>query len=278
MKNIQDWKYSSKKVWGASPAGTTFARDLKPCTKEFFEKVIGKRFTVEQDWLLKLVPFPKFKGRRVLEIGCGAGYDAYMFCLNKADYTGIDITPENIERAGRHLKFYNFENFSIAEGDAENLKFEDGSFDVVFSNGVLHHTPDIKASFKEACRVLKRGGEFYVILYNRNSIFHWLTLFLGCYIIKLGFLRRSFKDILSGIEYTTSNEKPLVNVYTVDEVEKLLEGCGFEAAETYVRKLVWQDFPLLKIFGFIWKRIPNGLMEWLGSRYGWYVIAKAVKK
>jgi len=108
-------------------------------------------------WLEDVVPFASFSGKDVLEIGCGAGFDAYNFITRGAVYTGIDITPENIKRTTKHLSLYSLIG-EIYEADAEKLPFPDESFDVVYSNGVLHHTPDIEKAFSEAFRVLRKGG------------------------------------------------------------------------------------------------------------------------
>jgi 2-polyprenyl-3-methyl-5-hydroxy-6-metoxy-1,4-benzoquinol methylase len=140
------YKERSRVVWGTTPAGTIRGGGAMPGTKNFFENVLDKRFTYEMPWLLQLVPFASFNKMKVLELGCGAGYDAYQFCRNGADYTGIDIVPENIERAKMHLGFYGYAP-KVMEGDVENLPFEDERFEVIFSNGVLHHTPDIGKSF-----------------------------------------------------------------------------------------------------------------------------------
>lgn len=269
-------KESSKTVWGATPAGSTFGGGADPGTKEFFENVLRKRSTYELLWLSELIPFASFRNKKVLELGCGAGYDAYEFYRNRADYTGIDITPENIERTMRHLGFYGYFP-KVMEGDAENLEFEDESFDVVFSNGVLHHTPYIEKSFREAYRVLKQGGEFWVIIYHKNSIFYWITLLLVDHLLKLGFLKRSFNERLSMIEYTTSKELPLVNVYSRRNLKKLLEKSEFTIKSIWVRKLVNEDLPALPLVGRLWRFIPQRWLDFVGKFFGWYVIARAKK-
>ncbi|MBI5049149.1 MAG: class I SAM-dependent methyltransferase [Deltaproteobacteria bacterium] len=163
-------------------------------------------------------------------------------------------------------------------GDAENLQFKDGSFDVVFSNGVLHHTPDIEKSFREAQRVLRRGGEFWVILYHKNSVFYWISLLLFDHILKLGFLKRSFRERLSMIEYTTSKELPLVNVYSRRQLRKLLVATGFEVEAIWVRRLIEEELPPLPLLGRLWKFIPQNWLDRLGNVFGWYVIAQAKKR
>jgi ubiquinone/menaquinone biosynthesis C-methylase UbiE len=275
-------KVKARIVWGSTPAGTTFGGGAEPGTKEFFENVLKKRSTYELPFLFELIPSSSFRGMKVLEVGCGAGYDAYEFCRNGADYIGIDIAPENIERTKKHLSFYGYFP-TILEGDAENLQFENDEFDVVFSNGVLHHTPDIEKSFKEAYRVLKKNGEFWVILYHKNSFFYWLTLFLISHILLMGFLKRSIRERLSMIEFTASDELPLVNVYSRRILRKHLKNAGFNIEKLWIRRLIREDFPMSSlpyVAGFLknlWLAIPQRWLNFLGKRFGWYVIARARK-
>jgi SAM-dependent methyltransferase len=206
-------KQANRAVWGASPAGTAFGKGYEPGTREFFESVLERRSSWEQPWLPDVVPFPTFRGKAVLELGCGAGYDAYTMLMNGADYTGIDITPENPERVRRHLSYYGLTP-DVFQADAEKLPFDDASFDVVYSNGVLHSTPDTAATFSEACRVLRPGGEFHLSVYNRSSVVYWLSLGLTEQVIRGGWRKQSMKTRLQMVEYTTSDELPVVKVYT----------------------------------------------------------------
>ena len=112
-------KNNTKNVWGASPAGTTSSK-AKPKTKDFFDEAFKYRSEYEQPWLYDVIPFKSFKDKRVLEIGCGVGFDAYNIIREGATYTGIDITPENIERTKIHLGYFGLEG-EILEADAENL-------------------------------------------------------------------------------------------------------------------------------------------------------------
>jgi ubiquinone/menaquinone biosynthesis C-methylase UbiE len=275
--SVKITKKASQLVWGASPAGTTFGGGFEPGTKDFFENVLSKRSQYEMPWLFELVPFSSFCNKEVLELGCGAGYDAYEFCCNGAKYTGIDITPENINRTRKHLNYYGYSP-TLLEGDAENLSFEDKTFDAVYSLGVLHHTPDIQKSFNEAYRVLKPSGDFWVIVYHKNSIVYWLTLLLVDHWLRLGFLKRSFKERLSMVEYTTSDSLPLVNVYSRSSLKKLLNNAGFTVEGLWVRKLVHLDLPAIPLVCRLWRFVPQPLLDFVGKSFGWYVIAKAKKE
>ena len=269
-------KESAKSVWGATPAGTTYGGGAEPGTREFFENVLAKRSNYELPWLKELVPFAAFRGRKVLEVGCGAGYDAYEFCRQGCEYTGVDLAPENIERTRRHLAFYNMAP-TLLVGDAEHLPFPDAHFDVVYSFGVLHHVPDTEESFREASRVLKSGGELWVGLYHKNSVFYWLALFAHEHLLRLGFREMSFKERLGRIEHTTSDELPLVKVYTRSGLKKMLKRSGLSVRSVRVRKLVKEDLPTIPYLEGVYPAIPQRWLDAVGKLLGWYVVARAEK-
>ena len=155
-----------------------------PGSPDFFDAVLRLRSTSEMPWLTRLVPFREMVDRDVLEVGCGAGYDAYEFLRHGARYVGVDITPENIDRTRSHLRSKGLIANGLRVADAMDLPYMDRSFDVVFSNGVLHHVEDTAGSLKEAFRVLRPGGDLWITLYHRDSAFHWLTLYLYLWILR----------------------------------------------------------------------------------------------
>jgi len=263
-------------VWGESPAGTAHADGAVPGTKGYFETVRAKRNGYEIPWLFELIPFPSFRDKSVLELGCGAGYDAFEFCHNGANYIGLDITPQNLLLTKKHLNYFGY-NPTVIRGDVENLPFKKENFDIIFSNGVLHHTPDTEGSFFEASRVLKTRGEFWVIVYHKNSIFYWLKLFLLDHLLRFGFCVRSFKERLSMIEQSTGTELPLVKVYSRTKLKKMLCATGFKVTSIWVRKLLKEDLPDVPIMGKIWRFIPLSWLNSLGKSFGWYLIARSEK-
>ena len=244
-----------------------------PGTLEFLENVLRVRSTYEQPWLHELVPFASFRGKAVLEIGCGAGYDAYEFCRRGAAYTGVDIAPENVARTRSHLELLGF-NFDVIEADASSLPFAPQSFDVVYTNGVLHHTADIARCLGEANRVLRTGGELWLIVYHRNSLYFWVTLLLYQHLLRGGFRQMSWQERVSSIEMTASSELPVVNTYSRSELRSLLRGNGFSPRRIWVRKLVPEDLPGGRR---LWSRVPQRWLDGIGQRFGWYLVVHAAK-
>src|SRR5260370_37133757 len=152
--------------WQAHPCGTKFS-DAEMGTREFFDRVEAHRY--EKEWHIpEAADFAAARGLRVLEIGCGLGTDGVQFAKAGADYTGVDLTEAAIDLARGNFAQRGLPGkFKVA--DAENLDFADNSFDIVYSHGVLHHTPDIAGAVREINRVLKPGGRAIVMLYHRGS-------------------------------------------------------------------------------------------------------------
>lgn len=271
--NIKD---ATKDVWGTNPAGWTHAKKLQPGTKAFFEKVLKERFGKELDFLIDLVDYPKWKGKRVLEIGCGAGYDAYMFCKNGAEYTGIDIVPENIDRTKKHLKLYNLKA-DILEMDAEEFNF-DKKFDLIYSFGVLHHIPNVDIVMQQIKTNLADDGELFITMYNKNSWFYYVYLYLFRW-LWMGESKKykSFDHRLFQIEFTESDSDPYIKMYTKSSFEGLLKNNGFRVVECNIRKLTNEDLPPIR---FIWKfyhYIPQSFLNLLAKKWGWYLCIRAKK-
>ncbi|MDW7972579.1 MAG: class I SAM-dependent methyltransferase [Thermodesulfovibrio sp.] len=269
LKGMKDWKEVSKTVWTESPAGSSLAKDLEPGTKEFFETVLKKRIN-ETDWLYNIINFEKLRGKKVIEVGCGVGYDAYYFLKHGAIYKGCDLSPVNVKRAIMHLKYYGYEA-DIFEADAERLPFESSSFDFYYSFGVLHHVPNFEKCLNEARRVLKEGGEGIIVVYNKNSIFYRITFFMYNFILKGNFLRYSINEYLGFIEYTTASVRPYVKVYTKQELKNHFENARLKILNMYIGKLEPEDLPVQKIFRKFYEKIPKRIFDFLGERYRWYI-------
>lgn len=268
-----DGKFEARRAWGANPTGWVSAKEHKPGTREFFEKARRYRDTEEQPWLKSLVPFDKMAGKRVLEIGFGPGFDAYNFLSCGADYVGVDITPENVDRTKAHLAPYGLDP-DARVGDAESLDFPDSAFDVVYSNGVLHHIPDMAQAFREVRRVLAPGGRFYVLLYNRNSVYYRLSV-QAVHLLSGRFLKEPMRRRLSRIESTGVDSDVIVNLFTARELRRLLCDAGLSTDWITTRKFTWEDIPGAGRFGAAYRHIPLPIMHRIGEAAGWYLIAQA---
>jgi arsenite methyltransferase len=108
---------------------------------------------------------PIHKGETVLDIGCGGGFDVIFAATvvgPKGEVTGIDVTPEMLERSKKNLQETSIENVTLKQATAEELPFPDNNFDVIISNGVFNLIPDKIKAFSEVFRVLKLNGRLMV--------------------------------------------------------------------------------------------------------------------
>src|ERR1700749_435594 len=174
----QGLKERVRAFWQEHPCGTKFS-GAEVGSRGFYEAVEEHRYRTE--WHIpEAAGFEKAKGLRVLEIGCGLGTDGARFARAGAVYTEVDLTEAAVSLARRRFELEGLQgDFRVA--DAEALEFGDESFDLVYSHGVLHHTPDARAAVKEVRRVLKPGGRAVVMLYHRDSY---------NYRVNIGVLRR----------------------------------------------------------------------------------------
>jgi len=161
-------------------------------------------------------PFADFeaaKGKRVLEIGVGLGADHQRFAAAGADLYGIDLTERAIEHTHRRLLLFGLSS-TLAVGDAERLDFPDQNFDLVYSWGVLHHSPDSPKAIAEVYRVLKPGGQAKVMIYHKWSMIG-LMLWLR-YALLAGRPWRSLRSI-----YAEHLESPGTKAYSYIEARQL---------------------------------------------------------
>ena len=112
------------------------------------------------------------RGRKVLEVGCGIAVDGRFLSENGIDYQAVDISLESLKLANAHFRQNNLKR-RFTNADARRLPFRDGTFDLVYSIGVLHHVPDTPAACREVARVLRPGGTLRVMFYNRHS-YHYM--------------------------------------------------------------------------------------------------------
>ena len=162
--------YAAKKevhdFWDEAACGEKLY--LRGSGAEAYEGQARIRYELEP-YIAPFAGFADAAGKRVLEIGVGLGADHQRFAQAGADLYGIDLTERAIEHTRSRLAAYGLAS-RLSVGDAEQLEFPDEHFDVVYSWGVLHHSPDTPKAVSEVHRVLKKGGEARVMIYHSRSM------------------------------------------------------------------------------------------------------------
>jgi SAM-dependent methyltransferase len=285
-----------REFWENNPCGFKFTpSDIG--TRQFFEAVERFRYEAEGH-ILKMLPLSRVEGKSVLEIGCGLGTDGSQFAKHGAKYVGMDLTSMAVQLTQRRFQLFGFPG-SLLEGDAENLPFEDEAFDIIYSHGVLHHTPDTQRTFDEIHRTLRTGGQAILMLYHRHSWNYWGNIVflrrLGAALLAFDWgpslvnrltgenierLKQHQQNLREqGARYlrldnflcqnTDGPGNPLSKVYTRSQVKKMLK--KFSKVETQVAFLNRRWLPLVGKF------LPASIESRLARLWGWHLWIFAIK-
>jgi ubiquinone/menaquinone biosynthesis C-methylase UbiE len=263
-------KQHAREQWTQDPCGAKYGAKYEFATRAFFDEVERHRYQEYAPWMPSVMGFDEFKGKRLLEVGCGMGTDLLQFARGGALCTGVDLTPRSVEISSLHFGLYDL-RADFVLGDGERLPFADESFDVVYSNGVLHHTPNTAQAVREVHRVLRPGGLARVMLYHRNSLYYWSEIILHRGLLRGHFLRgHSPEEIMSRyVEYSEHEARPLVKVYSQRQARKLFEPFG--EIKTEVEQLMREELRFLRGV------VSEKMFRRLRRRLGWNVIITARK-
>ncbi len=284
------------KFWDETPCQSLLSQAED--RRRYFEEIREKRYG-GREWHVPIVAeFPRFRGKTVVEIGCSFATDGLEFAKNGAIYTGVDLTPHAIELAKERFSLFNVPGQFFAKNAEEGLPFADGSVDHVYSFGVIHHAPRPEKIAHEIHRILKKGGTFTVMLYNRTSINYYLEImFLRKMFRALlrpkfmprlmaavtGFEREKLeghRDVLMKSSKLTKEQWismntdgpfcPLARVYNKREAAELFGEFG------EVRQEVWEFNA--EHWSFLGKLIPLPVERWMGRQWGWHRMIYGVKR
>lgn len=213
MKETNSSKQHVYNYWNNASCGTEFIHEKK-FTKEYFEAIENFRYTIEPE-IFSFAQFTRYHGKKVLEVGVGAGSDFLQWVRAGAHPHGIDLTHEAIRNVQHRLNLYNLHTQNIQVADAEQLPYNDNTFDLTYSWGVIHHSPNMEQCLSEIIRVTKPGGEIKIMIYNRRSLFAFYQ-----YLIFGLFKGKPFSSIKK-ILYT-QQESPGTKAYTRKEIKNML--------------------------------------------------------
>jgi ubiquinone/menaquinone biosynthesis C-methylase UbiE len=214
-------KSAVRQFWDERPCAESLA-DAPRGTDAYYSDIESAKEQLEP-FVHRYAEFERWSGRDVLEIGCGVGTDSVRFARAGAVLTSVDLTDTAVELTRGWLASESLPG-TVLQADAEQLPFADGSFDLVYSWGVLHHTPDTPRALAEVRRVLRPGAEARIMLYNRHSLFAagvWL---------RHGLVRSRPVSLTSVL--ATNLESPGTQAFTRRELETLFAGFASVEIET----------------------------------------------
>jgi ubiquinone/menaquinone biosynthesis C-methylase UbiE len=243
--------------WEKQPCGTepVVVGDADRFSRAWFERVEEFRYQ-QEPFIHSVAQFTRHHGKKILEVGVGAGTDHLQWARAGAECHGVDLTDAAIETTRKRLGAFGFES-QLTRVDAETLPFDDDSFDVVYSWGVIHHSAKPESIVAEIHRVLRPGGLFLGMMYNRHSYaaLKWW--------VKYALLRcrpwRSLDDVM-----WHHMESVGTKTYTVSELRRMFGA--------------FQDFhaePI--IINDERKPWPRWLSQFFPARWGFFIAIRATK-
>lgn len=245
--------------WNARPCNIRHS-SAPVGTREYFDAVEERKYLVEPH-IPGFAEFARWRNRRVLEIGCGIGTDAVNFVRHGANYTGVELSNVSLALAQRRFAVFGLEARWI-HCNAESLSshLAPGFFDLVYSFGVLHHTPDPGKALREARKLIASDGELRLMLYARDS----------------------WKDAMidAGLDQPEAQSGcPLARRFLRGEVTELLWSSGFAVTSIkqdhifpyVIEKYVRYEYELQPWFA----AMPKEVFRALEKRFGWHLLIKA---
>jgi len=207
----QEWGRASRAWWESKPMRYDWHTPIaaEPLSSAWFAEIDRRFFSgarVYMPWREKpfdqLIPYGELADKRVLEVGVGLGSHAQLLASAAQSFVGIDLTDYAARATRRRLELAGL-NGQVCRMDAERLALEDASIDMVWSWGVIHHSPDTRQALREIHRVLKPGGSAITMVYHRSFWLWWVLGFAAHGVMRgrlaeLGTIHRVVQEVTDG--------------------------------------------------------------------------------
>jgi SAM-dependent methyltransferase len=273
MKFNQEKLEEVKKYWNDRPCNIRHS-NKEIGTNEYFQEVENRRYTVEPH-ILKFADFPAWNGKNVLEIGCGIGTDSISFLKNGAHLTCVDLSTESLDLTKKRIETYGF-SADVRYADAENLSsyLQPKVFDLIYSFGVLHHTPNPLNSFKEVVKYMDENSEFRMMVYHKGA-------FKVFQILEQYDYEYDKADELIAKHSEAQTGCPVTYSYTPSEIRDVLDSVGLEVVDIEVAHIFPYKIEEYKRYEYVKEDIwdmPESTFKEFQKRYGWHLLVTSKLK
>lgn len=247
-----------KNYWNARPCNVRHSKK-EIGTKEYFDEVEQRRYYNEPH-NYEFAEFHRWKNLRVLEIGCGIGTDAVNFARADAHYTGLDISEVSIELARKRFEVYNLPGRFIAcnAESIDSVLDPNEKFDLIYSFGVIHHSPDPVAIINNLPKYMNSGSTAKVMLYAKDS---WKNIL-----------------IRGGLEQPEAQANcPQALTYTVDEVKSMFSAFSqVDVTQDFIFKYNTAHYINKEYVVEPWfEAMPPEMFKLLEKHLGWHLLINA---
>jgi 2-polyprenyl-3-methyl-5-hydroxy-6-metoxy-1,4-benzoquinol methylase len=263
-----------RSYWNGRPCNIRHSAK-EPGTREYFDEVEARKYLVEPH-IPAFAEFPRWAGKKVLEIGCGIGTDTMNFARHGAQVTAVDLSDKSIEMARRRAEVFGLtDRIRFFQGDSEHLSslVPVERYDLVYSFGVIHHTPHPGAVLDQIRKYMDASSTLKVMVYNRRSYkVAWIILTEG----KGAFWR---ERELTARHSEAQTGCPVTYAYSPAEGREWLESHGFAVDEVLVDHVFPYSIPEYKEYRYkkVWyfRVMPSGLFRAFERRLGWHLCMTA---
>ncbi len=268
-KSDQALKKEVYKFWERESCGTNVTKQPR-FSRAYFDEIEAYRYRVEPE-ILEFAKFSDCKDKRVLEVGIGAGTDFLQWVKNGARAVGMDYTHEAIENVRHRLDVFELVT-PLLQADAENLPFSNDCFDLVYSWGVIHHTPDTWRALDEIVRVTRPDGKVKLMLYNRHSVCAlavWLRycLFAGKPWRSISWALHNHVESLGTKGYTVQEIQKQLDLRPVSQID-------LHSKPTFYDRVIstgsWKGRGLIRL-----TQVVSRFLGWHGE--GWFILIEFTK-
>ena len=247
-------------------------------TKAYFEEVEARRYYVESH-IPHFAQFGCWRGKKVLEIGCGIGTDTINFARHGAHVTAIELSEESLRLARQQAKIYDLQDqIQFYCGDAEKLDsfLPIESYDLIYSFGAIHHTPYPERVIEQIRHYAGPNSVVKIMVYHRYAwkVFCIMLAYGKGQFWRLGELVAQYSEAQTGC--------PVTYTFSRSEAQKLLERYGFQVKEIYADYIFpyrisdYRRYHYAKVWYFYW--MPKLLFRQLMRRFGWHLCITAETK
>ncbi len=261
--------------------------DQRPCnirhsprpvgTREYFDEVEARKYLVEPH-IPQFADFARWRGKKVLEIGCGIGTDTVNFARHGATVTAVDLSPQSLKIAAQRVEVFGLtDRVKFYSGSAEELTsflpVDKDQYDLIYSFGVIHHTPHPERVLEQIRSYVKPGTTVKVMVYHRRS---WKVLW-----ILMGYGKGQFwrLDDLIAENSEAQTGCPVTYTYTREQGRKLLESSDLRVTDISVEHIFpyrisdYVQYRYVKSWPWSWTPAP--MFRWTEHHFGWHLCLTA---
>lgn len=271
---MYDIKKDIKKFWNDRPCNIRHS-NLPFLSKEYFDEVENKKYFVEPH-IKNFADFPRWKGKKVLEIGCGIGTDSINFVRHGAILTVVEFSETSLNICKKRFEVYRLHATFIL-GDVENLSnfLPIQNYDLIYSFGVLHHTPNTEKAINEITKYMNTNTELRVMLYSKISYkLFWVMM------------ENNIKEMSNMEDLIRKNAEaqfdcPVAHTYTFEEIKYILTINNLEVKNIWKDHIFTYDIENYKKNIYVkdqyWKNVNDGLLKQFEKELGWHTMVIAKK-